>query len=305
MTIQSIASGAARSLLALLLSCSMLHAQETAPEAAAAEPPPDPVWTAAMEAMVVGPNKIDLIDQAQFSVPEGYGFVPRAQAKPVMEKMGNQTDDRFLGLVFPMQDGAAWFVSVEFEPSGYVKDDDAKHWDADELLESLKEGTEQANEHRESVGVAPIEVTRWVETPAYDAPTHRLVWSAEAREKGGNDPDPTINYNTYVLGREGYISMNLITSSSHIEQDKPAARELLAAVGFVDGKRYEDFNASTDKVAAYGLAALVGGIAAKKLGLLAMAAAFFAKFAKLIIVGVAALGGGVAKFFRRKPAEEG
>jgi uncharacterized membrane-anchored protein len=36
-----------------------------------------------------------------------------------------------------------------------------------------------------------------------------------------------------------------------------------------------------------------------------MAAAFFAKFAKLIIVGVAAFGGAVAKFFRRKPAQEG
>jgi uncharacterized membrane-anchored protein len=85
-----------------------------------------------------------------------------------------------------------------------------------------------------------------------------------------------------------------------VEDHKPAARELLAAVSFNDGKRYGDFNSSTDKVAAYGIAALVGGLAAKKLGLLAVAAAFFAKFAKLIVVGVAALGGGVAKFFKGK-----
>lgn len=302
MKIQSMATGALRSLFALLLSVSLLNAQEAPSEEPASEPV-DPVWDAAMEAMLVGPHQVQLADQANLSVPEGYGFVPRAQAAAVMEQMGNTTDDRFLGLVFPLQDEAGWFVSVDYEPSGYVKDDDAKNWDSDELLESLKNGTEQANEHRKSMGVTPIEVTRWVEKPAYDSGTHRLVWSAEAREKGGNDPDPTINYNTYVLGREGYISLNLITSSSRIEQDKPAAHELLAAVGFVDGKRYDDFNESTDKVAAYGLAALVGGVAAKKLGLLAAAAAFLAKFAKIIIVGVIAFGAGILKLFRRKSAE--
>ena len=47
------------------------------------------------------------------------------------------------------------------------------------------------------------------------------------------------------------------------------ARELLAALSFNEGKRYTDFNAATDRMAEYGLAALVGGMAAKKLGLLA------------------------------------
>ena len=51
----------------------------------------------------------------------------------------------------------------------------------------------------------------------------------------------------------------------------------MAAVKFNDGKRYTDFDSSTDKVAAYGLAALVAGVAAKKLGLLAIAGAFFAQ----------------------------
>jgi uncharacterized membrane-anchored protein len=124
------------------------------------------------------------------------------------------------------------------------------------------------------------------------------VWSAEAKLKNGNDPDPTINYNTYVLGREGYISMDLVTASSSIDTDKRAAKELLAAVEFNQGKRYTDFNSSTDKVAAYGLAALIGGIAAKKIGLLAGIGLFLAKFAKIIAVGAAAAGGGLVKWFR-------
>jgi len=113
-----------------------------------------------------------------------------------------------------------------------------------------------------------------------------------------------VNYNTYVLGREGYVSLNLITNASTVEADKPAAHELLGAVNFNDGKRYGDFNSSTDKVAAYGLAALIGGIAAKKLGLLAAIGVFVVKFAKVILVGVAAAGGAVAKFFKGRNASQ-
>jgi uncharacterized membrane-anchored protein len=219
-----------------------------------------------------------------------------------MELMGNRTDERFLGLVFP-ESKANWIVSVDYEPSGYIEDGDAKDWDADDMLKQLKEGTRQANERRRKQGISELEVTRWIEPPTYDSPQHRLVWSLEARELGVQDPDPTINYNTYVLGREGYISLNLITSSAQIEKDKPKARELLAAVEFKEGKRYTDFDASSDKVAAYGLAALVGGLAAKKLGLLAAGGLLLAKFGKLILIGIAALAGTAARAFSRRRAQ--
>jgi uncharacterized membrane-anchored protein len=260
------------------------------------------VWQAAGAAMIHGPSTVTLKDQAQLALPAGYGFVPPKQGAAVMDMLGNQTDERFIGLIFPEAEESSWFVTMEYEPSGYIKDDDAKDWNAEELLQSLKDGTESANEHRRDIGVAEIQVTRWVEKPAYDAQTHRLVWSAEAREKGGQDADPTVNYNTYVLGREGYVSLNLITNSSTVETDKPSAHQLLAAVDFNEGKRYGDFNGSTDKVAAYGLAALIGGLAVKKLGLLAGLGLFFAKFAKLIVVGVAAAGGAIAKFFKGRNA---
>jgi uncharacterized membrane-anchored protein len=275
-------------------------AQDAEPEADAGKA----VWQAAIAAMVHGPNTVQLKDQAQLALPAGYGFVPPKEGAAVMDTMGNQTDERFVGLIFPEAEESNWFVTVDYEPSGYIKDDDAKDWNAEELLDSLKEGTEAGNEHRRDIGVAEIQVTRWVEKPAYDAQTHRLVWSAEAREKGGQDTDPTVNYNTYVLGREGYVSLNLITNSSTVEADKPAAHELLGAVNFHEGKRYGDFNSSSDKVAAYGLAALIGGIAAKKLGLLAAILAFGAKFIKVIIVGVAAAGGAVAKFFKGRNASQ-
>ena len=56
-------------------------------------------------------------------------------------------------------------------------------------------------------------------------------------------------------------------------------------------------------MAEYGLAALVAGVAAKKLGLFAVIAAFFAKFAKVILIAGAGLLAAVAKLFGGKKRE--
>ncbi len=286
--------------------------------AAADEPAPPPeesltpaqqqaraAYQAAVAAKVTGPAQVALRDQAKLDLPAGFAFIPKNEAAALMHVMGNQTGDEFIGLIFPRgDDRKSWMVSVDYEAAGYVKDDDAKHWDADELLQNLKDGTKASNEERTKIGVPAIEVTGWIEKPSYEPDGHRLVWSVEARMRDGEDPDPTIDYNTYVLGREGYISMNLITQASTIGADKPVAKKLLAAVTFEDGKRYSDFKPSTDKVAAYGLAALVAGVAAKKLGLLALAGVFILKFAKLFALGAAAVGGGVWKWIKGRGGKD-
>ena len=63
---------------------------------------------------------------------------------------------------------------------------------------------------------------------------------------------------------------------------------------FDAGQRYADFNEDTDKTAAYGLAALVGGGLAAKSGLLAKLALLLAKGWKLVLfagIGLVALFG--------------
>jgi uncharacterized membrane-anchored protein len=292
-------------LLALLAlwSCGVFAA-DPAP-ADAREEQAKTVRAAIAKAMVRGPASVPLRDQASLSLPEGYGFIPQKEAAAFMNLIGNRTDDKFIGLLLPLhsapQDkGAEWFVSVDYDPAGYIKDDDAKRWDADKLLQSLKDGTEAGNADRAAAGIPPLMVTRWVQAPLYEAGSHRLTWSAEAKRKNAPDPDPTINYNTYVLGREGYMALNLVTSTSTVDQDKAQAGKLLSAVDFKSGKRYTDFNSSTDKVAAYGLAALVAGVAAHKLGLVAVIGVFLAKFAKLIFIAVAAFGAGIARWFKAR-----
>lgn len=256
----------------------------------------------AEKAARAGPADIALADQAVLHLPAGHQFVPQPQAGKLLNAMGNPGQDpRLQGLIFPSGDGGGWFMTVRFEAAGYVKDDDAKEWNADDLLKTYREGTEAANAERVKLGAPALEIIGWAEKPVYDATTHRLVWAMSSREKGAPaDAAQGVNYNTYALGREGYFSLNLVTALNDLPRHKPAAATLLAALDYKDGKRYADFDAKTDHVAEYGLAALVVGVAAKKLGLIALGVAFFAKFAKLIVLGLALLGGGALKLFKRK-----
>ena len=279
------------------------------PAAASSEAAADPranemavASQAAKASQVVGPADIKLKDQAVLKLPAGYVWVPEPAAGQLMRAMGNHSGENELGLVFPQGD-EQWMMVARYESAGYIKDDDAKNWDVDELFKSLKEGTEASNEERRERGFNEIEIIGWVEKPTHDAASHRLIWSMSAKDKGAAAKDDAgINYNTYALGRDGYITLNLITGLGQVEQDKHHARTLLAALNYNEGKRYEDFNASTDRTAEYGLAALVGGVAAKKLGLFALAAGFFAKFAKIILLGGIAVVGGLTKLFKRKQA---
>lgn len=252
------------------------------------------------ESQIVGPARVALRDQATLNLPEGLIWVPEPAAAQLMESMGNVVGEEFLGIIWSDDDADNWFVSVDYTPSGYIEDDDAREWDIAELLESLRAGTDAGNEFREQQGFAPIEVTGWVEEPRYDGTRHHLVWSAGIKEKGvAATPDDGVNFNTYVLGRQGYVAMNLVTSAAQVQAQKPIVGRLLDSTTFNEGQRYADFDPATDEIAGYGLAALVGGAAAKKLGLLGVIAAFLAKSWKLLAVGGVAVAAAAGRFFGR------
>ncbi|WP_411914238.1 DUF2167 domain-containing protein [Pseudocitrobacter cyperus] len=268
----------------------------------------DPVEIAyaAMERVAVpGPATIPLGEKASIQLPKGYVYFPPKESSVFMTELGNYVDDaNFYGLIFHMD--IAGFISIDYDNSGYIKDDDAKEWDADELLESLREGTKEGNKDRVKKGIPAIEVIGWVEKPSYDATTHRLIWSAASKDIGSNVPmkEQGVNYNTYLLGREGYFELNLITDRGNVDAAKPLTKTLLNAVSFNEGQRYSDYNAKTDKLAEYGLAALIGGIAAKKIGLLAMIGLTLLKFWKIAAIAVVAFGAGLKHLVFRKKSDD-
>ena len=289
----------------LTLSLSALIAISAAAQTPSSAEERQKTFDEAMKAAVAGPKDIALANQAVLHLPANRVYIPQPQAAQMVRAMGNPGEYKTLqGLVFPKSEKEGWFAIVEYEPSGYIKDDEARDWNAEEMLKSYKEGTEAANEERVKMGVPAMEIIGWAEKPTYKADTHRLVWAMSSRNKGDAvDANQGVNYNTFALGREGYISLNLVTDLKDLPVDKQAAQDLLGALAFDSGKQYTDFNSSTDHVAEYGLAALVLGVGAKKLGLLALGFAFIAKFAKLAILAAVGVGAAITKFFKRKSAQ--
>lgn len=253
---------------------------------------------AADAAAVNGPKDIKLADEGVLRLPEGTQWVPRAEADRLLQSVGQRPDPSLLGMISGETDKHGWTAILRTTHEGYVKDEDAKDLDPAKLLANLREGQEEANKSRIERGFPPLTLDDWMQPPSYDPQTKRLVWALPVRS--GDDPKPTINYNTRALGRKGYLSLNLLTDKDHFQAEKGTALALLQRMDYVPGQRYADFNPSTDKVAAYGLAALVGAVALKKLGLFAIAAAFLAKFAKIGIIAVIGFFAAIKAFFSRR-----
>ena len=247
-----------------------------------------------------GPRMVKLGDQGSLDLPAGFVYLSPEDAQAMMTYWGNPGEHKTLGMVLGEKSDDDWAITLEFRNEGYVKDEDAKTWNAKELFDSLKEGTEASNEERKRLGGGEMHLKDWVQRPVYDATHHRLAWGILADVNDNGQTSQAVNYRTYVLGRQGFIEMNLMTDPLSLGDAQKQAQELLAVTRFNEGLRYEDFKADTDSTAAYGLAALVVGGAAKKLGLLAGLGLLFAKFWKLIILAFALVGGGVAKLFKRK-----
>lgn len=239
---------------------------------------------------------------ATLNVPENFYYLnPTDAEKILVEVWGNPpgAGANTLGMLFPIEgtpfDSDNWGVSIEYIEDGYVSDSDADEIDYDDLLADMQESTRAENKARAEQGYEPIELVGWAENPFYDKQSHKLHWAQEL--KFGNQSPNTLNYNIRVLGRKGILLLNFIAGMEQKEIIDSKLDSVLALAEFDQGSRYEDFDPSIDKVAAYGIGALVAGKVIAKTGLLAAALIFLKKFGVLIVIGIGALLG---KFFRRK-----
>jgi uncharacterized membrane-anchored protein len=102
------------------------------------------------------------------------------------------------------------------------------------------------------------------------------------------------------LGRDGVLVLNAVAGTNQLSEVKDSMQDVIGFANFTEGNRYADFDPSTDNVAAYGLAALVGGTIAAKTGLLAKLVALLVVGKKFIILFVIAIGVFLKKLFSRK-----
>ena len=236
---------------------------------------------------VRGPVKGDLIKQAEIKVPEGYLYTGAAGTKSFLEMTQNFPNGREAGMYMPIPDrekpGQGYFVIFEFSDVGYVKDDEKGKINADELLESLKKGTEKANVERRKRGWPAMHVIAWSKAPFYDPKTNNLTWGTLIRDEKGEE---VINYTTRMLGRQGFMKVDLVCDPQAFQTAVADYEKIMKHFEYTQGNRYAEFK-SGDKVAAIGLTALVAGGA----GAILVKSGLLAKFWKLLIpifVGIAA-----------------
>jgi uncharacterized membrane-anchored protein len=258
---------------------------------------------------IAGPNKIDLGHDLELDLPATMLYLDRKEGKELMESNGNRVnDEHFLGVIG--QEGATWIITVNYVEEGYVKDDDAADFKADEILEGMRETLPEQNEYRKQHGFPPLSLDGWTESPRYERGPHHLVWGLKVSSPNGE----TINFYTRVLGRRGFVAFNLLDDPSKIEAAKKDALAVLKATTFRPGSRYEDFNGKTDKIAEYGLAALVAGgagVTALKLAKVGLLAKFGGKLLAIliaakkgIVVLLLAIGAGIKRLFGIRGKQE-
>ncbi len=244
-----------------------------------------------------GPVLGDLGAEAQIQVPEGCLFTKGDGVRQFNELTQNPTGDNERAIVFCAEEGQEpWFVVMSFDPSGYVKDDERDKLDAGAMLSTLQKGTEIGNKERRQRGWATLTIEGWAKEPYYDTKTNNLTWATRIASEGGG---PVINHSVRLLGRGGVMHADLVAGPEEYQGALPMFDGLIGTFSYRSGHKYAEWRKG-DKVAAYGLAALVAGGA----GVAMVNSGLLGKLWKVIVAGVVALGAGLKRLLGRKSASD-
>lgn len=234
----------------------------------------------------VGPTEGRIGSIATIKVSEGQGFLDAQNTKRFLELNQNPPRENHYTLVAP---DSGWFAVFSFDESGYVKDDEKL--DPEALLKSIQQTDKAGNEQRRRMGMPELHTVGWHVPPHYDVATRRLEWGLRLQAANGSQ---VVNYTIRILGRRGVMRATLVSEPGTLDRDIAQFKQSLGAYSFRPGERYAEFRAG-DRVAEYGLAALVLGGAA----VVATKTGFFKVIGKFLIYGLIAFGGVVAAFFRK------
>lgn len=192
-----------------------------------------------------------------------------------------------------------WAIVLTESKEGHVSDSDAAGTDYTSLLKNMQSAVVDNNEARKKAGYEPVTLVGWAEQPSYEAASHKMYWAKELAF-GTDTGDHSLNYDVRVLGRDDVLKLNAVGNMSQLPAIRKGMQSVLHQVSFNAGSRYEDYDSSTDKLATYGVAGLIaGGLAAKKLGLLALIPLLLKKGGILIVLLLGLLSR-IGAFFKRR-----
>jgi uncharacterized membrane-anchored protein len=244
---------------------------------------------------------------AKLTVPPDFNYLNADDTETVLVKLwGNPpSQHKSLGMLIPAGvtplSSNCWVVTINYDEDGYVKDNDAGKINYVDLLKQMQKSVEENNKIRREKGYPTAELLGWAAPPHYDAAAHKLYWAKRLKFDGENAD--TLNYNIRMLGRKGVLELNAIASIDQFAEIDAQTPKILGMVDFKEGNRYADFDPKVDKVATYGLAALVAGgalAAAAKLGFLKLIWVAILAAKKFVVIGIIAVVAFFKKLFNRR-----
>jgi len=280
------------------------------PPVAAAQDPTDGRSLFKSIEWVYGEKEVDIGNVAEFTVPNRCRYTDAEGARKFMVLTQNPPSGREQGVLLCGDvDGDTstgekpWFVLFSFDASGYVRDDEGKQLDAARILNAIRAGTAAANEIRKKEGWGVLTIEGWIRPPYYDSVTHNLTWSTRASEEASGS---SANHSVSLLGRRGVLHADLVAEPEQLDHIVGTFDGVIASTKFLPGHKYSEWRKG-DKVASYGLTALIAGgagVAAAQSGLPGKLGKFFvllfAKLGKAAIAVVVGLAASIKALFRRK-----
>ncbi len=262
-------------------------------QAAPATEPESDVDKAFALGWVKGPATVSIAGKAEIKIPKGYMYLGEQETQTFLKLNGNLPSP---GNYTIAKSDFGWFAIYSFNPAGYVNDKEAI--DPDALFKSIKDRESAENDERNAAGLDPMYLDAWVVSPHYDTTTRQLEWGTRLHSTNNAT---IVNYTSRILGRSGVMSAVLVSDPENLDKQLADFRHATGKFEYVAGEKYEQFQ-NGDKVAEYGLAALITGgaaAAAAKTGLGKAAFAGVAAFGKVIFAAVVAAFVAVASFLRR------
>lgn len=251
----------------------------------------------------------DLGGVAKIAIPKDYRFTHGSGTSRVLELFGNLPQPSASGML--TTEGFGPWIIFSYDDSGHVKDDEKDSINADELLEFRRESLASSNELRKKRGIPELTIFGWAMPPRFNDTTKTLEWALRIQSLGGQGGE-SINYETRLLGRTGSMKVQLVCSPQEFQPLLEEFQRVMGGYSYVEGQRYAEFREG-DKVAKYGLTALIAGtgaFAAVKTGLFGKLGVLLAKLGKAAILLVLGVIAAVKSFFgklfgaRQQPPQE-
>ncbi len=251
--------------------------------------------------IIVGPKTVPIGKVAEINLPEGFGFIPPDQIKTYSQLTQNLYNPDKLGVIISPED---WEIHFTFSDDGFVKDEEKAKLaeQSPKLLETITQNVADSNTARRAQNYPELRIQGWAQPPHYDEKNNNLKWAINLASSSDNYKSIGINESIRLLGRTGVMNVTVLANSETFKSSSQKAGELLASnFNFVSGQKYAEFKPG-DKIAQYGLAALVlggAGAVALKTGLFASLIAGLGKAWKVVVAGLVAVGVGIQKLFKR------